>query len=136
MKVKLHRVFTFVCIALILLGCGVSNPTESEARAILEKSYESSIKDGTVKIISFKKVDGQAREGGGVKFYLFSYEAELEYPKGRYLECENPANVWVKSSCMINGYEFKSVGAKEKVTGQINFERTEKGWNGNIEIAF
>ena len=125
MKINQRRIAIVLSIAIFLINCGLSTPSESDARAIFEKKYEQEIKDGLVKVTKFKKVDGQSGELAGVKFYTFQYEAEIEYPKGLHPECENPGpgisacGFWIK---------FKAVGAKETSTGKIQFEKTENGW--------
>ncbi len=107
---------------ILLTSCGFSNPSESDARDVFEKKYEQEIKDGTIKINKFKKVDGQSAELAGVKFYTLKYEAEIEYPKGLNEQCRPPAP-W---TCGLTN--FKEKGQKEELKGEVHFEKTENGW--------
>jgi len=125
MRIHQKQILIFCVVAFFLISCGFSTPSESDARAIFEKKYEKDIKDGTVKITKFKKVDGQSAEIAGVKLYGLKYEAEIEYPKGLHPECKNPAPT--DFSCGFY-YKFKEKGEKEKFSGEINFEKTENGW--------
>lgn len=125
MQFNRKQILALFGVAFILIGCGFSTPSESDAKAVFEKKYEKEIKDGTVKVTKFKKVDGQSAEFAGVKLYQLKYEAEIEYPKGLHPECKNPsAGI---TPCGFY-YSFKEIGGKENLTGEINFEKTEKGW--------
>ena len=102
----------YIALFAILGGCTGGSPSEADARLVVEKDgprWSDGIRDGTVKVMSFKKVNGQAMEIYGVKMYTMDYEVQLEFLK------------------KDGGHK---VGDKVTYTGQIEFEKTEKGWQG------
>lgn len=110
-------------ILLFFTACGFTYPLESEAQLVLEKRYKNEIKDGTIKITKFRKIDGQSAELVGVKLYTLKYEAEIEYPKGLNPQCKDGRD-W---GCGIT-LSFYEIGGKETVKGEVIFQKTENGW--------
>lgn len=110
-------------LAIVAHGCTSSQPSEADARAIFEKRWAEQLQKGTAKILTFKKVNGQAAEFMGVKIYKLDYEAEIEYPQGLNLHCKD-------TFC---GYaiEIKEVGEREIIRDSETFEKTEQGWRAN-----
>ena len=120
MRINRKQIIIFFAVMFFLMNCGSSAPPISDARAVFEKRYEREIKDGTMKVNDFKKVDGQSGEFMGVKLYSLKYEAEVVYPKG--LTCN-----YVSNLCGWTG-RTKGAGEKEILKGEVNFEKTENGW--------
>lgn len=121
--------FIFFVIPFLMLtvyACS-SMPSEADARKVFENSkinisgstifgtkmnYETEgfaekIKDGTIKIQSFRKVNGLLKEESGVKFYTIEYEAKIEFLRN-------------------DGKEKK--GDVKVIYGKIEFVKKEKGW--------
>lgn len=113
----------YIALFALLSGCTGGTPSEADARQEFGKeskwSYE--IKNGVVKVLSFKKVNGQAMEFMGVKFYEMDYEAQLEFLKN------TPQGV--------SGGP-KKAGDRITVKGKIEFEKTEKGWRGKSGAVY
>lgn len=127
----------YIALFAILSGCTGGSPSESDARQVFEfenNGYWSyQIKSGVVKVLSFKKVDGQSGEAFGVKFYKMDYEAQLEYlkniPRRNGYDC---GSGWTEIARWVNCDGHKA-GDKFNVKGKIEFEKTEKGWKGKTE---
>ena len=107
---------SLTCIALFALlgGCAGSSPSEADAREVLEKNsaWSRGIQEGAIKVISFKKVDGQTMEIYGVKHYEMDYVVQLQVLK-------DSSDGWTVSG-----------GKTRTYAGRISFEKTEKGWRG------
>jgi len=117
--------------ASMLIGCfGVSSPTESDARAVLENQLGKSFQDGTIKIKSFKKVNGLLREFGGAKIYTLEYEAEIEYPNGINTKCISKNGKFMGWDCWQK--ETHEIGEKVKMHDEITFTLKEKGWESHV----
>jgi general secretion pathway protein G len=95
-------------IGLNAVGCSKDRPTEAQGKsAILDKLNESAPNSGgAIKLLSFRKTNGQDLEVNGVKMYKMEYECEIE----------------------------KS-GQRTKETGSITFEKTENGWRAMADLA-
>lgn len=124
-------------IAALLSACGNSTPSDTNVKSEIEKGYHPSdgrispgrrdriligMKDGTIKVDSFTKVNGQASEFGGIKMYSAEYQAVVVFLKDR------PRDSWcigLESDC--GGHK---VGDKKTIQGSVLFELTEKGWMG------
>ncbi|MFH1231346.1 MAG: thermonuclease family protein [Planctomycetota bacterium] len=101
------------------------NPDANDGQSVLESSLK-----GLVKVVSFKKTDGQAGEVFGVKQYALMYEAEIEC----LVDCfVNPSLGGIRKAEGMGIMEVrKNRGDHIGMKGQINFEKTEKGWNGKM----
>lgn len=112
-------------ITSVLLSACSGTPSESDGRAFFENHWKEAIQNGTVKVSSFKKVNGQSGEMMGIKFYRLAYEAKIEYPKGLNTRCleSNPP-----LECIVGVVKVRSIGQKEVIKEEITFEKTEKGW--------
>lgn len=122
MKRKRLGCLGFFLLTLVSSACAGSPPSESDARAIFERSRKQSIDDGSLEIGKFRKTNSQLANLGGVELYTLWYEVELVYPKGQDLWCRNGENV------MCIYYSFREIGQRELVRGSITFEKREKGW--------
>lgn len=138
-------------IAAITLGMAVlmmfvascsSTPSAASAKEIINGRIERQSK-GRIRIVSFQKTNGQMGEVFGVEIYQLSYKGEIEFLE----EC-----FWVKgmeSGMGLGPASFRTVtrqeglrdrlgaldnrrlmqkGVKSEISGQLTFEKTEKGW--------
>lgn len=109
-------------------------PTEANGRAVLERTSAPSIRDGTMKIESFTKTNGQRANVGGVDSYILEYSAEISYPKGLMSQCVGAAGSNQFSfecfNALSNRVQPKKVGQKDTVNGRLQFQTTERGWRG------
>ena len=114
--------------AILFTACsGGSKPSEANAKSNFENKWQKQLKDGTVKILRFSKVNGQLGESNKIKFYKLEYEAEIEYPNGINTQCkkhqEGKTFSW---DCW--GAEVREKGEKRVIKDVITFYKTEKGW--------
>lgn len=140
------RLVTFLCFsALILLATACTaaslRPSEADGQAALalQVSLESPHNSENVKVVAFKKIDGQDRRNGlGVQLYAMTYESTYECiaPAG-CLVCPGRPNAnkmvakgYYKAANDAKLYDCQNVdkGVKNKTQGQILFEKSEKGW--------
>ena len=118
---------------LPFLGSG-GVPSESNARSVFESQNSEGLKTGVLVINSFSKTNGQKTELMGTEAYNVEFKANVAYPNGVISECaveKWPSNIY--SQCFdarVRGVVPKKVGEKEVITGEILFEKTEKGWKG------
>ena len=127
---KIVSISTIIAMfAVLLTGCfGDSPPTESDARSVFENQLGKKFKDGTIKINSFKKINGLSREASGIKIYTLEYEAEIEYPNGLNTQCISKNGKFMGWDCWR--VETAEVGKKIKKNDEISFTMTENGWKG------
>ena len=66
---------------VFLSGCfGGSNPSEADARKVFEDEHRMELSEGVVEIVSFKKVNGLARESRGAEVYtLGGFNSESQH---------------------------------------------------------
>jgi hypothetical protein len=107
-----------------MLSCS-DTPSNADARAVFEKQWQKEIDNGVVKVTKFEKLDGVAGELMGVKLYTMKYEAEITWPKGNDIGCGQGPNSNPYYPCKV-----RDVGQKEKFNGRIEFQKTERGWQG------
>jgi hypothetical protein len=118
----------FLLLALIVVGCSGGVPSESDARDVFASKYQKNIDQGLVKIESFSKVNAQQGEMFGVKFYTVEYQASISWPKGLNTQCLGNNDNFKGWSCWM--VDTRNVGQVETSTGELRFEKTEKGWKG------
>jgi len=107
-------------------------PTEDDARKILEDQIKND--QGRIKLISFKKTDGQRGDLFGVPMYSLEYEAEVEVLE----DCDWKGSDWqgnilgkrdgVKTQKTLFGQPHLKKGQRQKISASVNFEKSEKGW--------
>jgi hypothetical protein len=119
-----------------------STPSSANAKEIINSRIERQSK-GRIKLVNFQKTNGQMGEIFGVKVYQLSYKGEIEFLEDCF---------WVKgmdSAVGIGSVNFRTTtvheglrnplgamnnrtmmkkGARSKISGQLTFEKTEKGW--------
>jgi hypothetical protein len=118
-------------------------PDPSLAQQKLQKQIDSQ-SGGFIKIINFKKTDGQSFESNGIKGYNMSYEAVIMFEKagiwstwafGDHLDFEfHPGHVAERAgpAGMLNslqGGKQMRQGDRVKLVGVIIAEKSENGWN-------
>ncbi len=133
LETKLIRYIVPVLTALFLAGCS-SQPSESTGQKIIEKSIQAQ-SNGLIKLVSFRKTNATSPDRN---HYLLEYEMEIEYldncwVDGMGLEVTPPK--FKASRLAPDRFDFlalkKRKGEKEKMSGYLGFEKTEKGWRGD-----
>lgn len=115
MKIKRAFCILLMIASALLSACGIINsstPSESDGRAAFENQWKEKLQDGSIKLLSFKKTNGQSAENMGIKFYNLEFEAEVEDPRG-----------------FLGGDHATS--PRRLIKGAVSFEKTEKGWKDN-----
>lgn len=116
-----HRIF---CLALLcaFLACNTpSFPTETDGKKVIENQIVAKGQTNTVRVNSFRKLNGRISEFNGAKTYSLEYEAEFEYLRD------------IPETDTTKGF---SKGAKEKFKGTMRFDQTAKGWIGEDEKLY
>jgi hypothetical protein len=126
MWIKL-RVIAVLCVGILLMSCD-NGPTVTDARAVFEKMWQKEISSGQVKVTRFDKVDGVAGELLGVPVYSMQYAAEITWPKGNDIGCGQGPLANPMYPC-----KTRAIGQKEEFNGTIGFQKTENGWQGEIQ---
>jgi len=134
------RTFFALCAAALLAACS-GPPSESDGRSALESKVQAQ-SNGLIKVASFQKTNGVAREFGGVKAYELDYTAEIEFtddcmwggggPFGWDGSFEaargQPRGALDSFNPKYFGKQAAKKGQRQKVTGKFAFEKTERGW--------
>jgi len=123
---------------IFLTGCMDSLPTEADARQVFSNSLtQEFLRDGTLVITKFIKVNGKEGELMGNKIYQLYYEAELYYPNGLNRVCLNlrPSYDYASQRAKCRRVTVRDAGAIDIKKSSISFSKTEKGWrasDGNV----
>jgi len=112
-------------------------PSESDGRAALEQKVQQQSK-GLIRLVSFRKTDGVARETMGMKLYDLMYSAEIELTddcfwgdggrigwQGGFF-AERPTG---GMSQIVEYAKSGKRGHREHVSATLGFQRTENGWS-------
>jgi hypothetical protein len=102
----------FAC--LFVFACGSAIPGDAEGRKALQTQLGGRVENGAVKIISFKKTNGQISAGGAE--YKMDWEAEVECAQTVVI----PLNALFTETCRE--------GAKLPLKSIYYFDKTENGW--------
>ena len=116
-------------------------PTAESAAAIVKEKYKS---NDCVNVVSVKKDDGQASEWGGVKAYRMSYIATIKLNPGCYgfynaekMKLDGRPNKNYSKQGEANlkqfGYRLIKEGEEVNIRSRIDYNKTEKGWQGYHE---
>lgn len=118
------RVAALAAMAVLLAACS-SNPSAGIGRRALENRIKK-MEGENVKVVSFSKTNGLMQEGFGVKVYQMQYSAEVEFASDGY--SRDSSFVFQAS----RGYGMKPVhkGDRHTVRGELEFTKTERGWQG------
>lgn len=127
----------FACVIAVMLplaACSLppsaSNAHNALARQIQEESQ------GRIRLVNFSKTNGLEAETNGVKIYKFEYQAEIEFADecwwagqpGHFAADPVKASVWDALGHVLQRRMRK--GQREKLSGTLEFEKTERGWRG------
>jgi hypothetical protein len=114
-----------------------SKPSESNGRSALEAETQSE-SEGLIKLVSFQKTNGVEREFRGAKVYELEYIAEIEFLEdciwggdrafgwGGSFHARRP-DYFDRPPYLMRGARGNK-GQRERVSGKLIFEETEKGW--------
>ncbi len=133
-KAKLMKhLILLTMIATLLSACGKSTPSAANAKSEFEKDgsneeYSYSLHNGSMRLDSLKKINGQAREVMGIKLYQIEYQAVLVSLEDKEFRPGCGKNFGVgMGDIKCGGYK---VGDKLTIQDKMMFEMTEKGWKG------
>jgi len=129
--------------ALLLIGCS-SVPSSDDAKGIIQERINKE-SEGRIKLVSFQKTNGQEAELFGVKVYQLNYQGEIEFLEDCKWEKGMAVNLgevhyrtvkakpgakdfWQNWDDQMHGRQIMKKGHKEKISGYVVFEKTEKGW--------
>ncbi len=125
---------------MLLAGC--SGPSASDAERVLREEIET-VSHGSIKLLSFKKTDGQAGEAFGVKGYKLDFEAVIQsQAQGIWQSDDGTGKLafgWTDQdkafssglmSQLLNQFGGKPLekGDRAKITGVMVGEKKESGW--------
>jgi len=135
---KIILYFTVTMILALLLGCS-SAPSASDGEKLLADTIQKQSK-GLIKLASFNKTNGQSGEVMGVKIYSMEYEGEIEFLEdcfwggflGGFEAVKPQPGYWGDFGNRMGGRSPAKKGQHEKIKGKIQFEKTEKGWRGQL----
>ena len=125
-----------VAVCVLLTACGSSRPSEQQARAVFDKSFQGLANLG-VKLVDFRKVNAESLEVAGQKIYTYYYLGIAKVPAGL---------AWEAPGLMSRGGIVKDPGKGQAISfgggktqsiaegtivmrrGKITFRMTENGW--------
>lgn len=125
-------------LATLFLGACSQTPSVSDGKKIFEKAVQEQ-SHGLIKGVNFNKTNGaEGKNMEGIKSYRMEFEAELEFMENGYwggpfggfevIRGEpGPFNAF-----MFIGKNRANKGQRTKITGTLNFVKTEKGWIGEL----
>jgi len=133
-------IFVTVLLALLLIGCS-STPSSSAAEEFIRNRIKEESGD-KIKLISFKKINGQETAPGGVPSYNFEYEAEIEFVENcQWGTKYDYFGTWRGDFAvfppkdepgyfggMFAPFGEATTGSRTKVKAYVVFRKTEAGW--------
>jgi hypothetical protein len=122
--IKLLLVMLF---SIAVAACGSGNPSQADARQVFENTLSGAIKNGVVKIGTFKKTDGKSMEPSGGKMYLMSVKVELEMLQDATVCPFQPQIILPVAGGVVCRNVFKQ-GSRIWLMGEFVFEKSENGW--------
>jgi len=143
-KIKPAIPTVVILFAILVSGCTVETSEPSEAEAL--KVYKTSLNpnmlaSGDIKVVEFKKTNGQSSIESGIKSYKFYYKASYKLPSGLNLHCspekisEHNAKMRARGFWQFNPprgcstAEYLAPGTVvENIEGTILFQESENGW--------
>lgn len=138
------RLCVLAILGSMLVACS-NRPSQSDARRKLEARIKQE-SNGLINLISFQKTDGVMQEMMGVRVYEMRYAAEVEFLYDCIWSGGNNLSGWDGSFHARRGQAASSGGLEDflnlsqgfksakkgehfKFNGQIDFEKTERGWH-------
>lgn len=132
-NMKLSVVILMIAVSVNLAGCLSANPSESDAKEAVLKSYKKYIDSGDLVVENVKKTDATEMELMGVKMYEMKVDVTLKYPKGYNCEAGFDEPLFCIGKRSIGKENFAiAPGFSETVPKMVHFEKSEKGWHGKI----
>jgi hypothetical protein len=136
---KKTAVLLSVVIGLSLAACGEDIPSESQGKKVLTDKYE---KSECLKLVDFKKTNGQKSDFGGVLEYKMEYSAALEMKNGCHGYVDKQGERFVNPPDKIRseqgdknmkalGFKLVNGGEQASIIGIIAFSKKENGWEGH-----
>jgi hypothetical protein len=141
MKTKLFLAWALIS-GFLMAGCS-SSPSAGDAEQVLRQQIDSE-SNGQIKLVSFRKTDGQKQVVNGVQLYELDYEAEIEFETD---------GTWLSDIGGGQGISFKLLtgadrpttnlgqfgempyspkdvhrGSRAKISGVMEGEKKESGW--------
>ena len=134
-------------VCAVLSGCSGSPSASTGTQAIEDLIKKDS--EGRIRLVQFRKTNGQLAEVMGMKAYILEYEAEVEFLEACKWNIrtfagaimDDQASFRTTKSTKRAGNELAkftelvtnpgtevSKGQKFKLVGAIQFEQKEKGW--------
>ncbi len=142
----MHRIIPFLALigALLIAGCSSSTPSVTTGRKVIEDRIASESK-GLIKLVSFKKTNGQSFEVMGIKGYKMEYEARIEFladcmwgggggpgqVQGMFAAEPSPWKARNESNPAFKGKQQALKNQQPFLTGTLTFEQTEQGWRAS-----
>jgi len=134
----------FILILAVLSAC--SNSPSSDAENVLRAKIDSQ-SGGGIKLVAFKKTDGQSQTVGNVEAYVLQFTADIEFEKdGTWLNSETPGTVSFSigpaeaagSVALVidpHGHLQVAHGMRASIAGTIDGTKTEKGWQMGLSAC-
>jgi hypothetical protein len=111
------------------LGCSFRPSVADGQNAIADKIKKES--QGRIDLVDFKMTDGQGRELSGVKIYRLEYDVTIEFTADCvWLHLDDMRGLSFRTDIVTPASRGEVVRRldRRKISGSMNFERTEKGW--------
>ena len=135
--------WVLVVTVFVFAGCSATPSADDAQRIIQEQINKES--QGRIKLVSFQKTNAQEGELHGVKLYNIEYQIEIEFtenckwvmgheamlggpPQFRTSKPKSQGfwDEWTDN--LNNPGKLVKKGHKERISGSLTFEKTEKGW--------
>ena len=117
-----------------------AQPSERAGRQVFATIQKQKLGDTPFQIRSFRKTNGSTAEVFGMRVYVMEYSASVHYPKGLRPDCIRSGNSFAGWDCFYDqsqkGIRPQPVGSTETLTGQLTFQRTERGWRGQDNVLY
>lgn len=135
----LAQVGMAIVCAVLMAGCN-SSPSANDAGNVLRQKIDSE-SQGQIKLVSFKKTDGQLSVVNAVKIYELDYEAEIEFQTdgtwfkgmqgmgfGFSTQQATAGSMAAFANQMVNGGINVHHGDRVKIAGVMLGDKKESGW--------
>ena len=127
----IFSLFGMLATVAVFMGCGKvsGEPSEANCRTVIENRISKGNLAQIVEIVSFKKTDSYTTDIMGTKVYVVSFELEVRYLN----EVNRKVSLEGISSMVVSNYlAFPSgnKGVLQKISGKMEFLKTDKGWQG------
>lgn len=132
-----------VLIIALFVGCSDSQPSAGDGERFIRHIIDEQ-SEGIIKLVSFKKTNGQKGEERGVPFYFMVYQVKIEFTNDcKWLTPDNingarnffgtiPPSAHNTISDHISEGKWVKKGDRGEVNGKIIFTKTEQGWEPEL----